>query len=341
VAVLPGDMQAQTFRLFALEMRGLLWSSSDMGTTWASRAFPATWQELAGSGDGMTLVAAAGGYNTPSSIYRSTDGGLNWTATPAPAHNYNGLGSSDDGTILGAAVYDGSNTFYYSVDSGTTWASTPIGAGYWWSTPMASADGKRWVFCNGGDGASNVYVWQGTFDGNVTWNWTQTPYGHDNSGFANPVGYAISKDGTKLLAAFPTVIHLSPDFGTTWNSVPLPPAAVALGLCLAALSGDGNTIMVAGVNGSVYTTKDAGTTWTTASLPAFVPLGGTVTTAENIRFAALSYDGSKIAFSTVYGSNILPLTGGYLYTSIDGGATFTKSVAGGNRFWWGLTIQSK
>jgi hypothetical protein len=133
---------ASSFRISALVYNGPIWSSSDGGATWFSGGPSLNWTNIAGSSDGTKLLANAGASGTSSNIYRSTDGGVSWNIlASAGSYPFMGMGSSDDGSILGATVYDGTYLFYYSKDSGTTWNSAATPGARYWTSAMSSSNG--------------------------------------------------------------------------------------------------------------------------------------------------------------------------------------------------------
>jgi hypothetical protein len=312
------------FRISAGAYGGTIWSSSNGGASWFTAGPTGNWTSLTGSADGTKLLASAGAYSTPSSIYRSTDGGASWNSLSAASLAYTGLSSNDSGTILGASVYNGTQVFYYSIDSGTTWNSTTISGYQWWSSAYCSANGLSWIIMNGGDSSTNVKVLKATFDGASSWNWTLTPYG-TTSGADYPNGYSISKDGTKILVTFAAHAHISSDFGATWNSVSYPGTAMSG----SSMSGNGSVWAVVSDN-ILYTSANGGTSWTPAT---GLPGAPYINNAPSI-----SYNGSNMALISMNAGS------GYVYVSIDGGATFQQETgpgASGVANWNKVYIQSQ
>ena len=96
------------------------------------------WSVVASSADGSHLAAAVNG----GLIYVSTNAGVTWTPTSAPATNWSALVMSADGTQLTAAVNGG--LLYSSTNSGATWNPANVPAADW-SALTASADGADLV----------------------------------------------------------------------------------------------------------------------------------------------------------------------------------------------------
>ncbi|OHE63215.1 MAG: hypothetical protein A2Y36_13300 [Treponema sp. GWA1_62_8] len=339
VVVLPPN-------LVALENggTGAIWRSIDYGSSWTSVVpVPALqWTSLAGSADGTKLIASAGASGTPSSIYRSVDGGANWTATSAPSQIYSSLASSADGSILGAAVYDNSNTFLYSSDSGTTWQSTAIPTGAYWGSVSCSSDGTHWVVTNAGQSSVDVTVFTGTYNG--SWNWESkvlTGYGGTNYPVtAGGYGYvSLSGDGNTIVATNGNggsvsvgPILISHDFGLSWNAYD-PEGSGTLHYTYSCTSSDGQVIAVdTGIgtagSGYLYVSTNGGTNWTLAL--------GPTPAVQDLRHISMSADGSKMLaasigaapnlwFSQDSGANFTELSGAGMPTgSFSGQVTFTR-----------------
>lgn len=195
---------------------------------------------------------------------------------------------------------------------------------------MCSADGKRWVVENGGDGAANVKVILGTFDGASTWTWTATPF-TASGGTDYPKGFSLSKDGTKMLVSFAAHAHISTDFGASWNPLPTYPGT-GTAMTASAMSGDGNTIAIVSDN-LLYTSTKGGVSWVPATgLPPVV-------LPDTLGAPSISYDGSHMALFSILAGPI-----GSIYISRDGGASFTVQTgpgASGIANWHGINIQSR
>ncbi len=317
-------------RLSAIASGGRIWSSSDGGISWfPGNSATMNWSTLTSSADGTKVVASAGAFGVDSLIYRSADGGLNWSPLSAPLLAYQGLGSSGDGSIIAASVYDGVNDLYYSTTSGLGWGSASIPGYQWWSTPSSSGDGLHWVMENGGDSSGNVKIFTGTFDGAASWNWTPTPF-TAGGGSDYPSGYSVSKDGQKIFVTYAGHMHISTDFGASWN----PISSTFTQISSSSMSGNGNTLAIVdhtSGNSRLYLSTDGGSTWIQSStgLPA-------VTAPDSFSAPSISYDGSRIAVYTVLGGS-----GNLIYISTNGGLSFAAQTgpgASGVANWLGIHI---
>ena len=111
-----------------------IWTSTDSGETWTSRASTKNWAFITSSSDGTKLAATANEGN----IWTSTDSGETWTSG-ASMQKWRGITSSSDGTKLAATVFGG--YIWTSIDSGETWTS---GASLQdWKPITSSSDGTR------------------------------------------------------------------------------------------------------------------------------------------------------------------------------------------------------
>lgn len=180
---------------------GLIYTSSDSGTTWRPTSAPnKRWRSVASSADGTKLVAGTDygtNYDQLPSIYTSADSGLTWRVTSAPAVTWQSIACSADGTKLIAGAYSG--PIYLSADSGSTWTAANVPAAHW-DGVGSSTDGTKLV----------AAAWEGMIyvspDSGRTWTSANAPQ-------AQWQMVANSADGTKLFAGI-------------WNIWNTPPAGI-------------------------------------------------------------------------------------------------------------------
>jgi photosystem II stability/assembly factor-like uncharacterized protein len=217
--------------------------SADSGLTWATVTIPGMsdvdFQALCCSGDGNLMLAAGSVYLYPSVhyvLYRSADGGTNWTAVEAMQTNVSALTCSGDGQTVFAGTRPG--RLYRSTDTGLTWTATTAPSEPW-HTLCCSADGTRvYAAVNPGDGPmrNDLYI---SFDSGLTWQWKTVPaYGLSK--------LACSADGRRvvLLSAPNGLILTSTDSGATWAQQSVPPNGGCPWNGGAASSADGNSLIV-------------------------------------------------------------------------------------------------
>jgi hypothetical protein len=235
------------------------------------------------------------------SIYMSTDSGATWAATSATNADWVSVASSGDGTTLAAAASGASPAIYLSTDSGANWA--PVG--------------------------------------NIDPNWPNPQYWNN---------VALSADGTKLAAVEgtgpagpgfnsgshhvyilsnvrgPVVEH----FGNVYSGPPNQPTYMQVEAV--SWSADGSRLIVAGQwgggSGAVALSLDLGVNW------SIVPFGG----GNDFYSLASSADGLKLAVAGLGVSGGVEQPGP-IYTSRDGGTTWTQSGAPIN-YWYSVASSS-
>lgn len=288
--------------------------NSIFAQTWTLTSAPSTnWVSVASSADGSKLAAAVyrGG------IYTSTNSGIDWTQTGAPANNYwASIASSADGIKLVAAssgIY--TSGIWISTNSGNTWAQTSMASNEWTSV-ASSADGSKLVVVAIGDIHFNApgFIYTSTNFGTAWIQQTNAP------GF-NWTTVASSADGNKLAVFTSDEICISTNSGNTWKQANNPPqnwqaAGSAQAICWSA---DGSRLVVAllGDNFSnplpIYISTNLGVTWTLTSAPT-----------NNWTSVASSSDGSKLVATASFYS-----TPGPIYTSTNSGITWIPSDVSG------------
>jgi hypothetical protein len=219
---------------------GHIYTSTNYGASWTSRASAQLWSALASSSDGTKLVATI----KEGPIYTSNDSGLTWTMR-ASLRRWDSVASSSDGSKLVAGVEGG--TLYTSSDSGVTWVSKESERN--WTSVASSSDGNKLVAVTRAD---RIFT---SVDSGATW------IPRESARLWRSV--ASSSDGTKLAAAIysssaDSFIYTSTDSGVTWapraNDVSRYWQAIAM-------SSDGSKLVAASYMGTVYTSEDYGATW--------------------------------------------------------------------------------
>ena len=337
-----GGISSDGTRLTVAAQNDYVYTSTDGGVNWTQRSQigSQSWLGVDTSSDGMKIVVIDTISNRP--VYISTDGGANWT-TQTPFQTSNGGGwravaMSGDGANI--AVAASGDFVYTTTDSGSSWVvrNPKLTAQY----IASSTDGMHMAVADATRGW--VYV---TVDGGTTW--TQVdPTGSPTS----YRGIAMSADGTQIFTLNSRSVYKSTDGGATWNSYDV--AATPKNWRWIASTGDGMKLVAVAYLDYVYTSTDGGQTWTQHD-----PANGT----QVWQNAALSADGTKIvttisdnATGAVYISNnsgvnwtavnpsgvantgyravtvsadgttiTVACNNARIYTSTDGGATWTSS----------------
>jgi hypothetical protein len=261
----------------------MLTVSYGFAQTWGQTEAPADMSSIACSADGSKLVAAG-----CSSVYISTNSGINWVQTTSASPMFY-VASSADGTKLAAI----GSVLCTSSDSGKTWTvQSNAQKVYNWSAIASSADGSKLAAsdCNG-------FIYTSTNSG-TTWVTNNVPQ-------LNWHSIASSADGSRLVAVVSQsgsgTIYVSTNSGAAWVQTASPGAdwdAVAS-------SADGKNLIAAAYLGNVYSSTNGGTSWISNSLP----------TAEWYSVAS-SADGNALVAAT---------DRGMLYASTNSGAVWMST----------------
>jgi photosystem II stability/assembly factor-like uncharacterized protein len=147
---------------------------------------------------------------TSGSIYKSIDGGNNWTSGATPNGSWYALATNSDGTKVLAA--DNGGYLYLSNDGGVTFAAqVSVGPGNWKLNSLdMTPDGTGLIAC-----ATNGFVWI-SIDGGA---WTaQNQPNQPNMGSKEWQAVSCSSD-FKVLGAVANngYVYVSTDYGTTWT----------------------------------------------------------------------------------------------------------------------------
>ena len=144
-------------------------------------------------------------------IHTSSDSGLTWAITTAPAAHWMSVASSSDGLKLAAVVWSGG--IYISTDSGGSWTLTSATTQQWISI-ASSSDGSR-LFAGVFDGGLYLSTNGGTL-------WSQLTSAPTNSW----ARVESSADGSELVALSTTGSQaakggawISFDSGDTWTKI--------------------------------------------------------------------------------------------------------------------------
>jgi hypothetical protein len=230
---------------------GLIYVSSDSGSTWTPTSAPSnSWYSVASSADGTKLVAAAQVHCCGDGlVYISEDSGKSWRPTSAPTNWWSAVATSADAARLVAA---GTGAIYTSANRGTDWKQASAPSNNWVSV-ASSADGMKLIA-----GSDRVYS---STNGGASWIQTDAPTNYW-------VSVASSADGIKLAAAGIGLdgiggIYTSGNSGEHWNltTVPFEPWTSV------ACSSDGSKLIAVAQSGQIYGSNDSGVTWNLAEAP--------------------------------------------------------------------------
>lgn len=231
---------------------------------------------------------------------------------------FNDIGGSSSGTITGpkGAIDASSGGSGWGGTGGGTvvappktllWTDKIVGNATWYGY-ASSADGQTLMASK--SSPDRLYR---SLDGGFTWS------AINGMPVASYYGIAMSADGSKMAAGITNGgFYLSSDGGTTWTQQ----TAMGNGTWYSvAMSADGNTVITAAYNTNIKITKNFGSTWSNATGTA-ADIG---TTGIGTWYAVTaSADGSHLAVGKGDGG-----AASYIYTSSDGGTTWTTRTGAG------------
>ncbi len=318
------DVSADGTAVAAVVANGSVYTSTDSGTTYLERTSAGTkgWYDVAVSSDGSRIVACNANYGY---IYTSPNGGETWTERTAAGYMIlSGIAASADGMKI-AACNMFSRDIYTSTDGGHVWINRTVPEMSVFTGIASSADGTSLVAVCNTNAYSSGYVYISKDSGET---WTEDA----SLGSKNWKGIVSSSDGTNLFAIeYPGYVYASLDGGDTWS--PLFSAGSRRWYGISS-SADGQKLAAAErgdpSGGYIYTSEDGGENWverTDSGQREWISLSS-------------SYDGSVIAAAACGGNVYVGDEPGYIYISIDGGATWNEKVSGGLRPWMQITVSS-
>lgn len=334
---------------------GLPYRSTDSGATWTeltnvTPTIALTWTGIACSADGTILFGAGNG----TSIRFSSTSGSTWVALSSGLLGWSGFCCSANGQILVAC----SSTFIsISTDTGANWTQQAAAGSRGWAAIACSSDGTKIVSC-----ASDGTIYR-TSDTGANWSAVLTVAVQPASNIFT--GIACSADGTRIYATTRYAIYVSTDSGTTWERKVVSWSRLTTYIFNhITCSADGMTVYATKQNGNIWKSDNGGATWRelasprlnqefiscasadgmiqyfsdqTPTVPKLYKSTDKGTTWTGIvlpgsglfRGVCCTPDGSKVAVTTGGDSG----TAGYVWTSTDGGATFTRQDGSGARNW--------
>ena len=130
---------------------GPIYSSSDFGATWQTRATSMQWNTITMTGDGQTQLATGG----TSNVWISTDFGVNWNEILGTNQNNVSISISSDGTTCYKAGNPGQ--IFKSTDLFNT-QSTLTAPGIYFVSIDTSSNGQYVLASYNGEGTSGYYI---------------------------------------------------------------------------------------------------------------------------------------------------------------------------------------
>ena len=233
---------------------GNIWTSSDYGVTWTSRATSLNWRSVSLSSSGQYQTAVVN--NTANSnIWTSSDYGVTWTSrgnVPPPGYDYwNYVSLSSTGQYQTAvASQSGYGWIWTSSDYGVTWTQRTATNLNWWSISLSSTG----QYQTAAEAAQNIWI---SSDYGVSWSARSTG--------ATRAWRSISLSSTgqyQTAVVESGNIWTSLDYGLTWTS-----RATSLSWQSVSLSSTGQYQSAVATSGNIWTSSDFGVTWTVRTEP--------------------------------------------------------------------------
>ncbi|MGA2656455.1 MAG: hypothetical protein ABSH34_02945 [Verrucomicrobiota bacterium] len=340
---------------------GQVYTSTNSGVTWAAQVTDANsnWWSVASSADGTRLMAAVDG----GLLYTSTSSDATWTAETTNAA-WCSLASSSDGAALAAVVEGGQ--IYTSTKSGATWTAPTNASNIGFYSVASSSDGTKLVAR--GEVLQNPFV--GNLDGTntdstfLTGSRDYLPADGWIAISANTPSVFGWNGGFGMLIGPNSYDNYEVQYATGVPILPNTIYTLRLGMGFLAFLAGGNC----GYSLQLGTLDNMGN-FTGLGDPVTnnVPYGGDVyfgsapTYAQQVFTTGSSVSGDPLAvqwaqtstlgapYSDYFGFRDVTLsatpnipgliaygdtyTGGQLYTSTDGGATWTAQLTDTNRLW--------
>jgi photosystem II stability/assembly factor-like uncharacterized protein len=339
---------------------GQVYTSANSGVTWAAQITDTNrnWWSVASSADGTRLVAAVDG----GLLYTGTSSDATWTAETTNAA-WCSVASSADGTALAAVVQGGE--IYTSTNSGATWTAPTNASNLGFYSVATSADGTKLV--------ARGQVLQNPFIGNLDGTNLSSTFDTGSKTLLPTLGWtAISgtpmvfgySGGDGMLIDSDNFADYAVQYATGVPILPNTTYTLQFGMGYVASIAGGDS----GYSFQLGTLDNAGN-FTGLGEPVTnnVPYGGNTyfgsaaTLAQQVLTTGSSVSGNQLGvqwaqtsslgagYSDYFGfrdvtlsasTNIPALSaygdtysGGQLYTSTDGGATWTAQLTDTNRLW--------
>ncbi|MBS2022035.1 MAG: Ig-like domain-containing protein [Deltaproteobacteria bacterium] len=290
----------------------------------AAQAGQVVWTKMEPSGDGTFYNLVAPSQHTPgtvylvnqpytgvtASLYKSTDYGATWSASPKtiPFRLLSGLAEASSGSLFFGADGPGVQT---SSDEGTTWA--PANGGITGVKVVALAQdptGAHTLYA----GTSGAGVFKST-DGGQTW----SPF---NTGLGDPriLGLAVAPDGSQVYAmSFQGTMARRGAASSSWSAS----AGVQYGESLAVDATDSQVVWGYG-NGQLYRSVNQGASFTSISNS-----GGGLLLSDPVTSGRLLAIGGPCLLTTNAGASVGPTGYSFSYQMVSA----AMSPVDGNVIW--------
>lgn len=234
-------------------------TSADNGQTWTTITPQGLAQGTYSYGNGLSMVdATTASLQFNGGLYRTVDGGRNWTLVPVPTNQYSVSYSSYANGVVSRSYYDystGSGGYIYdfSVDAGATWTRARGFAG---GTPKR-INTTTWI-ANISDGTATIST-----DAMATWTRINGPDSAAASKTLQAFWFFDAKRGLGLSAGGDLVE--TTDGGRAWKTkvASLTPSGYYYSNVARFQFIDAKKGWLLAADGKIYLTDDAGASWVT------------------------------------------------------------------------------
>lgn len=252
----PSAMSSDGQKMIVGTQAGALYLSSNKGSSWelidpSGGVETPDWLTTSMSPDGQIILA--GIYGGVGRLYRSTDGGSNWSEI-RPAgdsnHDWATTSMSSDGQIMLAGMRN-IGRLYKSTSGGEGWSEVmPAGdTDQSWGSSSMSSNGQIMV--------AGVYNGRLYLSTNAGSNWSEIQPAGDGDQAWLSVG--MSSDGRVILVGNADSLYLSTNTGSGWTEV-FPAGEVDKTWPITSVSSDGESFF-AGGGDRLYLSSDGGDNW--------------------------------------------------------------------------------
>lgn len=269
----------------AVSYAGDLMRTTDGGMTWsyATTAFLGTvaFNDVAFADANTAIVVGADFASTDNVIYRSTDGGLQWTQVyQAPYANLSSGLTEVRFANAQLGLVPAGRSFLRTTDGGTTWTKIDHGLTFSDGTTaydraarsVAFLDASTVVAVSSVNGLANSAAMLRSSDAGLTWTTGAALTGFTQ--YLRGLSFANASTGLGTIGAgggFPPLLARTTDGGLTWTTLQVDATQPVSYFESVRLNSDGTAVAVAG-GGIIARSSDAGATWQWATSGTTKPL---------------------------------------------------------------------
>jgi photosystem II stability/assembly factor-like uncharacterized protein len=219
--------------IFGIEENTGVHLSTNEGISWAQTSLNVSGLAKI-TAEGPTVFAGTGNIPTARGVYRSTNGGQNWTYVLPVTEFFPVTAIAISGNNIFAAT---GRTIYRSTNNGTNWVQSAVD----FYTYTFAINGSN-IFA----GAESTGIYLSTNNGT---NWTHTP-------FENRDVLALKIISNNIFAGSETGVYVSTNNGSSWALTGLGANRYVASLVISSIS------VFAGTDAGVFLSNDNGKTWT-------------------------------------------------------------------------------